>query len=156
MPSMKSNETLLQLVIPKEAKAALQTMAEREEIKSVSELVRRLLENYCRHNELDVDFHVGSWGGKRQKPTDLKSQQADDNLQPVDIKRVDDKILVTLADGRMIAHPLAWYPWLKAATPEQFANHMETPIAIYWPDLEDGLSIDTLLRGPVKKEAVQA
>jgi hypothetical protein len=156
MPRLKSNEVPLQLVIPKEAYAALKTMAKREEIKSVSELVRRLLESYCQNAGLDVSFHIGDWGGKRQKATALKSQQADESLQPIDIKRADGKIVVTLADGRVIAHPLAWYPWLMNATPEQFANYTANPTTIYWPDLEDGLSIDTLLRGPVKKEAMQA
>ncbi|MHB8626348.1 MAG: DUF2442 domain-containing protein [Aggregatilineales bacterium] len=158
MPRTKPNETSIQLILPVEAKKALETMAKIEELPSVSELVRQLLGNYCHHNGLDVDFSVAGWGGQRDRAnggTVLKSQEADESLTPTDVKIVGDKLQVTLADGRVIAHPLAWYPWLSAATPEQFANRVMNAIGIYWDDLGEGLSIETLLKGPERKLAVK-
>jgi len=125
-------------------------MAQIEEIPSVSELIRQLLSNYCQENGLAVNFSVGAWGGRREQPK-LKSVDADESLTPTDVRIVDDRLQVTLADGRVIAHPLAWYPWLAQATPQQFANRLMTPIAIYWPDLEDGISIETLIKGPPER-----
>jgi hypothetical protein len=158
MPRVQPGETTIELIVPQDAKDALKEMAEIEEIKSVSELVRRLLENYCRHNGKEVSFHVGEWGGNRKREIEeLKSTEADDSLQPTDVRIVGDLLQVRLADGRIIAHPLAWYPWLAAATPAQFANRLDSPISIFWPDLENGISIDVLLRGPAKrKEKIKA
>ncbi len=150
MPKTKSGETTIQLVLPVEAKQALETMAHVEEIPSVSELIRQLLSNYCQHNGLNVNFNVGSWGGRRERPK-LKSLEADESLTPTDVQIVSGRLQVTLADGRVIAHPLAWHSWLAQATPQQFANRLMTPIAIYWPDLEDGISIETLLQGPPER-----
>lgn len=75
MPKTKQDATTLQLVIPIEAKKALEKMAEVEELPSVSELIRRLLSDYCQDNGIGVDFSVGSWGGRR---TSLKRQEADE------------------------------------------------------------------------------
>jgi hypothetical protein len=45
-----------------------------------------------------------------------------DTDRPVAVEFHDDKIWVTLADGRTIGNPFAWHPWLAAATPEQQAH----------------------------------
>lgn len=140
--------TTIQLIVPVEAKKALETMAEREAIASVSALVRQLLTNYCQYNGLDVSFNVGQWGGKRESAA-LRSQQASKGQVPVAAHIADGKIYVTLADGRVIAHPVAWYPWLVNATPTQQANIQLEPSAIIWPDLDEGLSIDGMLKGPL-------
>jgi hypothetical protein len=63
---------------------------------------------------------------------------------------------VDLMDGRTISVPLAWYPRLLAATPEQRA-HWERAGAgygIYWPEIDEDLSTDGLLRGPPAPDAV--
>ncbi len=63
---------------------------------------------------------------------------------------VDDATLtVALMDGRSIAVPIAWYPRLLAATPEQRA-HWEIGAGgygIHWPDIDEDLSTEGLLRG---------
>jgi hypothetical protein len=61
----------------------------------------------------------------------------------------DDTLSVDLMDGRTIAVPLAWYPRLFEATPEQ---RQRWEIAgggygIHWPDVDEDLSTDGLLRG---------
>jgi len=61
----------------------------------------------------------------------------------------DHSLIVDLMDGRTISVPLAWYPRLFNATPEQRAN-WETCAAgygIHWPDIDEDLSTEGLLRG---------
>jgi hypothetical protein len=59
----------------------------------------------------------------------------------------DDSIWVHLADGRVIAAPLAWFPWLLAATPEQRLQFELSPPGIHWEALDEDISIDGLLAG---------
>lgn len=59
----------------------------------------------------------------------------------------DGMLRVQLQDGREIATPLEWYPVLMQATAEQQA-HVELSLAgIYWPELDEDLSIAGMLRG---------
>lgn len=142
--------------MPVEAKKALEKMAEIEDMPSVSALVRQLLSNYCQQNGLAVDFSVGRWGGGRECPNglkELKSQQIGDGDLPVEARVEDGKVVVRLADGRIIATPVTWYPWLASAAPEQQANFQLGPLAIYWPDLQEGLSIEGMLKGQMRKTA---
>jgi len=64
---MPSKNTQINLILSKEGKKALELMVEREGLKSVSDLIRSLLTNYCQSNGVNVDFRIGSWGGKRRK-----------------------------------------------------------------------------------------
>ena len=61
----------------------------------------------------------------------------------------DDRLVVELMDGRAIAAPLAWYPRLANATHEQ-RNHWllsGAGLGIHWPDIDEDLSTEGLLRG---------
>lgn len=65
------------------------------------------------------------------------------------VSMTDDELVVGLMDGRTIAVPLAWFPRLLNASPEQ-RNHWERAGAgysIHWPDLDEDLSTEGLLRG---------
>ncbi len=66
-----------------------------------------------------------------------------------DVRCTDDALVVDLLDGRTISVPLAWYPRLLAATPEQRSNWALCGggFGIHWPDLDEDLSTDGLLRG---------
>ncbi|XAF97886.1 DUF2442 domain-containing protein [Sphingomonas sp. NY01] len=67
----------------------------------------------------------------------------------LDVRFDDASLIVDLMDGRTIAVPLAWYPRLLHASAEQRA-HWEKAGAgygIYWPDVDEDLSTDGLLRG---------
>ncbi|MBA3049456.1 MAG: DUF2442 domain-containing protein [Alphaproteobacteria bacterium] len=61
----------------------------------------------------------------------------------------DDRLVVELMDGRAIAAPLAWYPRLANATAEQRSNWKISGagLGIHWPDIDEDLSTEGLLRG---------
>ena len=60
------------------------------------------------------------------------------------------RLRVTLADGREITIPTAWYPWLDSATPEQqvAVTIIEGGLGLWWERLDDGLSVPGLLGQP--------
>jgi Protein of unknown function (DUF2442) len=57
--------------------------------------------------------------------------------------------LSALMDGRTISVPLVWYPKLLRATEEQRKNWKIAGggYGIHWPDLDEDLSTEGLLRG---------
>jgi hypothetical protein len=59
----------------------------------------------------------------------------------------DDSMWVHLDDGRVMAVPLAWFPRLLAATPEQRVKFELSPRGIHWDTLDEDISIDGLLSG---------
>jgi hypothetical protein len=66
-----------------------------------------------------------------------------------DVKFSKDTLSVALRDGRTITVPLAWYPRLFNAS---MAERKRWRIAgggygIHWPDLDEDLSTEGLLRG---------
>jgi Protein of unknown function (DUF2442) len=67
-----------------------------------------------------------------------------------DISVSDDELTVSLADGRKISVPLAWFPRLLHATTDQRQNFelLGEGEGIHWPDVDEDLSVAGLLRGP--------
>ena len=59
-----------------------------------------------------------------------------------------DSLSVSRKDGKTITVPLAWYPKLLHASKEQRNNWKVggTGYGIYWPDLDEDLSTEGLLR----------
>lgn len=54
---------------------------------------------------------------------------------------------VTLADGRSLSAPLWWYPRLFKAKPAE-RNAVEfMPMGIHWPELDEDISVASILRG---------
>ena len=66
-----------------------------------------------------------------------------------DVKFTKDTLSVGLRDGRTITVPLAWYPRLFKATPAQRKNWQIAGggYGIHWPDVDEDLSTEGLLRG---------
>ncbi len=66
-----------------------------------------------------------------------------------DMGVTDDAISVDIFDGRTITVPLAWYPRLLHATPEERANWCiaGAGYGIHWPDLDEDLTAQGLLQG---------
>jgi hypothetical protein len=52
---------------------------------------------------------------------------------------------VDLVDGRTLGVPLAWFPKLLTATPEQLNSYELSPRGIHWDELDEDLSVDGLL-----------
>jgi hypothetical protein len=66
-----------------------------------------------------------------------------------DVRCGEDTLTVDLVDGRTISVPLAWYPRLLHASPEQ-RSAWETSgggYGIHWPQIDEDLSTEGLLRG---------
>lgn len=59
----------------------------------------------------------------------------------------EDSMWVHLDDGRVIAVPLAWFPRLLTATPEQRAQFELSPRGVHWEALDEDISVDGLLAG---------
>ena len=72
-----------------------------------------------------------------------------------DVHCTEDSLVVDLMDGRTISVPLAWYPRLLAATAEQRANWQVAGggFGIHWPDVDEDLSTEGLLRGAPAPQA---
>jgi hypothetical protein len=67
----------------------------------------------------------------------------------------EDSVVVELADGRTISAPLAWYPRLLHATPQQRSNCLiaGAGYGIHWPEIDEDLSVEGLLRGALAPRA---
>lgn len=62
--------------------------------------------------------------------------------------RFDDySMWVELSDGRTLGVPLAWFPRLLHAKPEQRQNCELSIDGIHWDDLDEDISIAGLLAG---------
>jgi hypothetical protein len=67
----------------------------------------------------------------------------------------DDTLTVDLTDGRTISAPLAWYPRLSHATPEE-RDHWRLigdREGIHWTDLDEDVSVENLLLGKSSGES---
>ena len=60
-----------------------------------------------------------------------------------------DTLTVDLTDGRSISVPVTWYPRLANGTPSELMNWrlIGRGEGIHWPDLDEDVSVDNLLRG---------
>ena len=70
----------------------------------------------------------------------------------------DDVLAVDLADGRTITVPLAWFPRLAHGTPAERANWrlIGSGEGIHWPDLDEDISVESLLAGRRSGEAQES
>lgn len=84
--------------------------------------------------------------------------EADERV--ADVRFTEDALSVDLKDGRTISVPLVWYPKLLHASKKQ-RNKWRVcggGYGIHWPDLDEDLSTEGLLRGAPapRKSAVKA
>jgi hypothetical protein len=72
-----------------------------------------------------------------------------------DVKVTDDTLSVDLGDGRTISVPLAWFPRLVHATPEERNNWrlIGNGEEIHWENLDEDISIGGLLAGHASGES---
>ncbi len=67
----------------------------------------------------------------------------------IDVKTSDEALMVELNDGRMISVPLAWYPRLLHATPQErkIWRLIGKGQGIHWDDLDEDISVENLVTG---------
>jgi hypothetical protein len=61
----------------------------------------------------------------------------------------DDALTVDLVDGRTVTVPLAWFPRLVHGTPDERAHWrlIGGGEGMHWPDLDEDISVASLLAG---------
>ncbi|HKF49191.1 MAG TPA: DUF2442 domain-containing protein [Terracidiphilus sp.] len=59
----------------------------------------------------------------------------------------DDSMWVTLTDGRVLGVPLAWFPRLLRATPDERREVRISPRGLHWESLDEDISVVGLLAG---------
>jgi hypothetical protein len=77
----------------------------------------------------------------------ILAPRADERVANVEF--TDDVLSVALMDGRTISVPLVWYPRLLNASEEERQNWRISGggYGIHWPDVDEDLSTEGLLRG---------
>ncbi len=68
-------------------------------------------------------------------------------MRPNAIRFDDDSFWVELSDGRTLPVPLAWFPRLLDATPEQRTAVTLSTRGLRWEELDEDISVDGLLAG---------
>ena len=67
----------------------------------------------------------------------------------VEVEVTEEALAVELSDGRAISVPLAWYPRLLHATPQEWSNWrlIGKGQGVHWDDLDEDVSVEGLLAG---------
>ncbi len=70
----------------------------------------------------------------------------------------DDWLTCELVDGRSIRVPLQWYPRLSHGSPAEQSNWelIANGRGVRWPDLDEDISIESLLLGERSNESSQS
>jgi hypothetical protein len=66
-------------------------------------------------------------------------------ISATDVRFDEDTMWVSLADGRTLGVPLAWFPRLLAATPEARAAVTQSPYGLHWEALDEDISVPALM-----------
>lgn len=66
-----------------------------------------------------------------------------------------DRMTVTLIDGRVLSVPIDWYPRLKHSVARERSNWqlIGGGKGLHWPDIEEDISVDSLLAGQRSMES---
>jgi hypothetical protein len=85
------------------------------------------------------------------------STSVPDRPRAISVGFIDDDLVVSLADGRSVHVPLAWFPRLAAANREDLGDWrlIGQGVGIHWPRLDEDLSVSGLLdpRGTPRRPA---
>ena len=65
----------------------------------------------------------------------------------------DDSLTVDLKDGRTVITPILWYPRLDYATEQERQNFQILRNVIYWPALDEEVSVRGMLLGRMSGES---
>ena len=91
----------------------------------------------------------GQWSCLEWRGVITSDSNPGERVRNVSFPEGEGTLRVDLLDGRAISVPLAWYPRLLHATPEQRNNWkiIGAGFGIHWPDVDEDLSTEGLLRG---------
>ena len=76
------------------------------------------------------------------------------SISPKAVKFDDNSMWVELSDGRVLGVPLAWFPRLLRAKPEQRQGYELSKAGLHWEKLNEDISIAGLLAG--RKDQTQS
>lgn len=69
------------------------------------------------------------------------------SARATDVRFDQDAMWVDLDDGRTLGVPLAWFPRLLHATPQQRAEVRISAAGLHWEEIDEDISIAGLLAG---------
>lgn len=87
------------------------------------------------------------------------TQLIDKELNQAEIDEViidDDSLTVELQDGRTVATPILWYPRLAYATQAERQQFEIRRNVIFWPTLDEEVSVRGMLLGRKSGESAQS
>jgi hypothetical protein len=79
-----------------------------------------------------------------------RAVRIDPDPAAVEVEVSDTVLRIVLTDGRELSAPLAWFPRLRDATPEQRRRWelVGRGHGIHWPDVDEDVSVRVLLGQP--------
>lgn len=80
----------------------------------------------------------------------------DKKVEPIGVEVTATALTVELSDGRTISAPTEWFPRLAHGTPKEWANFQLSYGGVHWPDLNEDISIEALLRGEKSGESLDS
>lgn len=69
------------------------------------------------------------------------------SFTPKAVRFDEDAFWVDIEDGRTIGVPLAWFPRLLFATPEQRLAFELSPLGLHWDALDEDILVEALFQG---------
>jgi len=75
-----------------------------------------------------------------------------------DVRVTEEALEVDLSDGRSVSAPLAWYPRLVHGSIEERAHWrlIGNGEGIHWPDLDEDVSVESILSGQPSAESARS
>lgn len=69
-----------------------------------------------------------------------------------------ESLVLELVDGRTVSAPLTWYPRLVAgsAVEREFFELIGKGEGVHWPDLDEDLSVESILAGRSSRESLES
>ncbi|WP_442756359.1 DUF2442 domain-containing protein [Methylocystis sp. JAN1] len=77
-----------------------------------------------------------------------------EDSRPIEANCDEKFLIVALADGRVLRTPLWWYPRLAVASSEQRSVVELSPMGMHWPQIDEDISVASMLRGQKAPGAV--
>ncbi len=68
-------------------------------------------------------------------------------ISPKALRFDENSMWVELSDGRTVGVPLAWFPRLLHASPEQREDYELSPRGMHWDALDEDISVEGILAG---------